>query len=177
VTDKPVVGFKCVSCKAHHAAEAVSVQTWYSFAITWAGVQRVLSVGAQEKRVHGPETFDVLLAHCVREQAEFGEPFTVVMITFARRDEIQSNDRRLWTESMKLMSDVLHSALRSVDVACEGEEGYLVLMPRTDVKEARAAMAHVGKRSADVLKIDPGMRCEVLDDEAVRLLRQGIAQP
>ena len=173
VNDKPAVGFKCVDCGAHHRPEAVPIKTWYSYALTSAGIQHLLAgetTAAHDLPQRGPTAFDLILEHAKREQREFKEPYQVAMITFTNQEKIERENHRLWAESMKLMTDALHSALREVDVVREEPQGFLVLMPRTDSNSAKRAMEFVQGRMTTILKIDPGFRYELLDTAGVRLL-------
>lgn len=169
-TDKPAVGFKCADCGAHHRPEAVPVKTWYSYALTATGVQRVLSGRSSDTHAPqgGPDAFELLLGHAQREQREFKAPYQVAVIRFANRDEVIRENPRLWTESMKLMVDVLHSALREVDVFREEPEGFLVLMPRTDKRGAHKAMTLVRKRMAEVLQAELVLEYRLLEDGDLR---------
>lgn len=69
--------------------------------------------------------------------------------------------------------DVLASALRSVDLPVREGEGFLVLLPRTDEAGAQVAMAQVAERARAVLSADLGLVWEVLDEVAIRRLREG----
>lgn len=173
VSDKPVVGFVCTDCGAHSSAEAVAVRAWHSYAPTAAGLQHVLAGAGRSALPGGPDAFDVLLGHCRRETQEFGTPFTVARLSFAHEEAIRAQDRRLWSESLGLMEDVLASALRSVDLPVRDGEGFLVLLPRTDEAGAQAAMAQVAERARAVLSADLGLVWEVLDEVAIRRLREG----
>jgi hypothetical protein len=90
---------------------------------------------------HGPSAFDVLLAQARSEHREFTSPFQVVAISFANRETILRENPRTWVESMKLVHDVLHSALREVDAVREEPDGFLVLLPRTAEKAPDSSWA------------------------------------
>jgi len=172
INDKPTVGFKCIDCGAHHDTEQVPIKTWYSYNLTSAGIQRILKGETVVSYVpqRGPDAFEVLLAQAQREHREFKEPYQIATITFATQKKIEEQSIRLWQESMKLMSDVLHSALREVDVVREEPDGFLVLMPRTDKGEAKCAMDLVKARMAAVLKVDLGLQYELVDTVGMRIL-------
>lgn len=172
VNDKPTVGFKCIDCGAHHDTEQVPVKTWYSYNLTSAGIQRILKgeSAASYAPQRGPDAFQVLLAQTQREHREFKTPYQIALITFANQKKIEGPSIRLWEESVKLMSDALHSALREVDVVREEPDGFLVLMPRTGRRDAKRAMDLVKARMAAVLKIDPGLQYELVDTVGVRIL-------
>lgn len=172
INDKPTVGFKCIECGAHHAAEQVAARTWYSYSLTPSAKTRILRGEALDSIPwgSGPSQFQILLEHTQREQRQFGVPYQVASITFAHRDEIEAGNFRLWEQSMLLMSDVLHSALREVDAVQEQPDGFLVLMPRTDPKSATRAMELIVGRMKAVLKVDPGFQCALVDDAAALAL-------
>ncbi|HEY5795820.1 MAG TPA: hypothetical protein VIU82_12460 [Bosea sp. (in: a-proteobacteria)] len=170
INDKPNVGFKCIDCEAHSAADQVPARTWYTYSMTSAGMHRVL----HEKEAPGtsskpePDRFHILLEYAQREQREFGSLYQVARVTFANRKMIEAKDIRLWEQSMLLIRDVLHSALREVDAIREDHDGFLILMPRTDPAGAMRAMAQIASRAASVLKIDPGFDYSLLDGLTVR---------
>lgn len=170
INDKPNVGFKCIDCGAHSSADQVPVRTWYAYSMTSAGIHRILH--ERDAPVVSPEPepdrFHILLEYAQREELEFGSSYQVVRVTFANRKMIEANNIRLWEQSMLLMNDVLHSALRAVDAFREEPKGFLILMPRTDVAGARRAMAEIAGRMSSVLKIDPGLDYTILDGPALR---------
>jgi hypothetical protein len=165
INDKPTVGFKCIDCGAHHSPDQIPAKTWYSYRLTSAAMHRLLrgdDASAPPPGV-GPDSFQILLEHTLREQREFGSPYQVASITFAHRNVIAAQNIRLWQHSMLLMSDILRSALREVDAVRERPDGILVLMPRTDPDGARRAMEQIASRIASVLKIDPGFQYTLVD--------------
>lgn len=166
INDKPSVGFKCIACGAHHAPDQVPVKTWYSYNLTSAGQQRALQGkdGPGALLAAGPDGFQILLEQTRREYREFGSPYQVASITFAHRDLIEAENVRLWEQSLLLVGDALHSALRQVDAVREQPDGFLVLMPRTDPESAARAMAIISSRIKATLKIDPGFQYNLIDD-------------
>lgn len=170
INDKPSVGFKCVDCGAHHAPDQVAARTWYSYSLTAAGPRRVLQGkdGASALLGAGPDGFRILLEHTRKEHREFGSPYQVASITFAHRDLIEAENIRLWEQSLLLVGDALHSALREVDAVRAQADGFLVLMPRTGPEDAARAMEQVAARIKAVLKVDPGFQYVLIADMAAR---------
>lgn len=177
ISDKPVVGFKCIDCDAHHTADQVPVKTWYSYSLTSSGANRLLRGEPISPHASGdgPDRFRILLEHTQREQREFGVPYQVASISFTQRGAIEAQNVRLWEQSLLLMSDALHSALREVDAVQERPDGFLVLMPRTDPDGAKRAMDLIVGRMKAILKVDPGFQCALLNDATVRELRDQAA--
>lgn len=169
ITDKPNVGFKCIDCGAHSVPNQVHARTWYAYNMTSAGVRRILR---EEEASAAPEPqsdrFRILLEYAQQEEREFGSVYQVARITFANRAMVEAQSMRLWEQSMLLMRDVLHSALREVDAVREERDGFLILMPRTDAAGARRAMTQIASRMSSVLKIDPGLDYELLDAPSLR---------
>ena len=166
INDKPSVGFKCIACGAHHSPDRVPVRTWYSYSLTSAGQQRALQGkdGPGALLAAGPDGFQILLEQTRREYREFGSPYQVASITFAHRDLIEAENVRLWEQSLLLVWDALHSALRQVDAVREQPDGFLVLMPRTDPESAARAMEIISSRIKATLRIDPGCQYRLIDD-------------
>lgn len=169
INDKPAVGFKCMDCGAHHAPDQVPARTWYSYSLTAAGQRRLLYGADSAGLPAGPgaDRFRLLLEHTRKEQREFGSPFQVANISFANRDAIAAQDLQLWEQSMQLVGDALHSALREVDAVREHAEGFLILMPRTGPHDAARALQQASARICDVLKVDPGFRFTLIEDVAI----------
>lgn len=176
INDKPNVGFKCIDCGAQATPDQVPARTWYAYEMTSAGLRRILhetaAPAAAEPRV---DRFQILLEYAQQEEREFGSAYQVARVTFANRAMIEGQNLRLWEQSMLLMGDVLHSALREVDVVREEPDGFLVLMPRTDAAGAMRAMAQIAGRMSSVLKIDPGFDYTLLDAGSVRRVHQQAA--
>lgn len=176
ITDKPNVGFKCIDCGAHSVPDQVHARTWYAYNMTSAGVRRILR---EEEASAAPEPqsdrFRILLEYAQQEEREFASVYQVVRITFANRAMVEAQSMRLWEQSMLLMRDVLHSALREVDAVREERDGFLILMPRTDAAGARRAMTQIASRMSSVLKIDPGLDYELLDAPSLRSVRDRAA--
>jgi hypothetical protein len=177
INDKPIVGFKCIDCGAHHSPDQVPAKAWYSYSLTSLAMNRILRGEASPALLSGmgPDQFQILLEHTQREQREFGFPYQVASITFAHRDAIEAENIRLWKQSMLLMNDALHSALREVDAVQEQPNGFLVLMPRTDPDSAVRAMEMIVNRMRTILKVDPGFQCALVDDVTARNLRNQAA--
>lgn len=177
ISDKPAVGFKCIDCGAHHAPDQVPARTWYSYSLSAAGQRRVMSGGGDGNLLAslGPDRFQLLLDHTRKEQREFGSPYQVAHVTFANRSAVEAQNLRLWEQSMQLVGDALHSALREVDAVREHADGFLILMPRTGPHDAARALQLASSRIRSILKIDPGFRFTLVDDLALERLcsRQG----
>jgi hypothetical protein len=173
INDKPNVGFKCIDCGAHSAPDQVPARNWYAYALTSAGTQRILHEQDVPESSPGlePDRFQILLEYAQREQREFGSLYQVAHVTFAKQAMIEAKDIRLWEQSKLLMSDVLQSALREVDAFREERDGFLILLPRTDVAGAMHAMAQIASRISAVLKTDPGFDYTFLDGPSVRSIR------
>lgn len=170
VNDKPSVGFKCIDCGAHHSPDQVPARTWYSYSLTAAAPRRLLHGKDGPGTLLGacPDRFQILLEHAWKEQREFGSPYQLASITFAHRDLIEADNIRLWEQSMLLVSDALHSALREVDVVRAQPNGFLVLMPRTDMENAVRTMEMIFSRIKAILKVDAGFKYTLVDDDKVR---------
>lgn len=177
INDKPAVGFKCVDCGAHHAPDQVPARTWYSYSLTAAGQRRVLQGADGGNLLAGSshDRFQLLLEHTRKERREFGSPYQVANVTFANRGAIEAQNLRLWEQSMQLVGDALHSALREVDAVRPHADGFLILMPRTDPHDAARALQLASARIRSVLKVDPGFRFALVDEVAIEGLcnRQG----
>jgi hypothetical protein len=173
INDKPAVGFKCIDCGAHHAPDQVPARTWYAYSLTAVGQRRVLRGAADESLPAQPglDRFQLLLDHTRKEQREFGSPYQVANVTFTNRELIAEQDLRLWEQSLQLVGDTLHSALREVDAVREHGEGFLILMPRTGPHDAARALQLVAGRIRSVLKVDPGFRFTLVDDVVLEGLR------
>lgn len=164
INDKPSVGFKCINCGMHSKSDQVPARTWYRYNMTAAGLQNIL----QEREVLSSSSafktdkFRILLDYAQREQREFGSLYQVVHANFANRSQIESENARLWQQSLLLAIDVLQSTLREVDAFREEDGGFLILMPRTDAAGAQRTMARLAVRLASVLKVDLGLTYSLL---------------
>lgn len=177
INDKPNVGFKCIDCGTHSAPDQVPARTWYVYHMTAAGTHRIMHERDADSALPAPvsDTFQILLGYARREQREFGSPYQVVSVAFARKAEIEAQNIRLWEQSMLLMSDVLRGVLREVDAFREERDGFLVLLPRTDEADARRVMEQIARRALAVLKIDPGLEYRFVDEGPARSLQEQAA--
>lgn len=164
INDRPSVGFKCISCGAHSKPEQVPARTWYTYSMTAAGLQNILQENESLASPASPEAdrFRILLEYAQREQREFGSLYQVAHVTFANRLQIEAENTRLWEQSVLLVLDVLQSTLREVDAFREEVDGFLILMPRSDVAGAQRTMARLTARLAAVLRVDLGLSYSLL---------------
>jgi hypothetical protein len=110
------------------------------------------------------------LGQAIREAEHLDSPFTVLQMEFCAADRIRREDRRLWTETLKLAGDVVANAMRPVDVMLSTENSILVLMPHLSPAETAPFGAQIAQEMRRVLRADPGTEIELLDLEAVHRL-------
>jgi hypothetical protein len=173
VSDLAVVGFKCIDCGAHHDTEQVPRKDYYSFRLTSLAIQYLVKGVSPKPNAHGGlDVFSVLLEQSIRQNREFKTAFAVVHLCFINGAAIRARNLRLWDMTLNLIHDVLHSALRATDAFHQvDEDNFLVLLPHADRAAATEHVRFIAKRLGTVLKVDPGLRCDVLDPIRIRALR------
>jgi hypothetical protein len=173
VSDLAVVGFKCIDCGAHHDTEQVPRKDYYSFRLTSLAIQRLVKGVSANSNAHSRlDVFSVLLEQSIRQNREFKTAFEVVHLCFVNGGAIRNRNLRLWDMTLNLIQDVLHSALRATDAFHQvDEDNFLVLMTHADRAAATEYVRFIANRLNAVLKVDPGLRYDVLDPVRVRALR------
>lgn len=174
--DQPGVGFRCMDCGAHCQSDQVPFTDWYSFRLTPLAIQCLLQglLPREFSRHAGPDAFQLILEHAIREHREFNTPYRVVRLSFPDAQAIKAKDVRLWHLTLNLLHDVLHSALREVDVVRqETDEEFLVLLPRADDNSAAKAIDDVRSRAKAVVKVDLTLHHSFIDPVSLRTLRSG----
>jgi GGDEF domain-containing protein len=149
---------------------------WYSFRLTPLAIQCLLQglLPREFSRHAGPDAFQLILEHAIREHREFNTPYRVVRLSFPDAQAIKAKDVRLWHLTLNLLHDVLHSALREVDVVRqETDEEFLVLLPRADDDSAAKAIDDVRSRAKAVVKVDLTLHHSFIDPVSLRTLRSG----
>ena len=169
--DGAAVGFVCLACGRHHDTERMTTRDSYSYQITSKGVRCLLDGSIGRNLIEANSNrFGILLDFASREQTAFGEPFHIARLKFTEADRIRGYSARLWNQLRQLVDDGLHSAIRDVDAITELDDGALILLPRTTQAEALLAVSHIRQRLSEILRVDPGINCELLPPSEIRQL-------
>lgn len=97
--------------------------------------------------LYPPESFKILLDHEVNRSRRYGDPLTLLHLTF----EANPADSRTQHSAEVFTINVLNLRLRNTDIPCKKDHEFLVLMPSTDEQGGRMACERLEK----LFQIDP----------------------
>src|SRR5688572_26733492 len=89
----------------------------------------------QNIELYPPESFNILLDHEVNRSRRYGNPLTLLDLSF----ETDPNDPQNLRSAEVYTMNVLNLRLRDTDIPCKKGNEFLVLMPATDERGARIA--------------------------------------
>ena len=91
--------------------------------------------------LYPPESFNILLDHEVNRSRRYGNPLTLLELSF----ETDPNDPQNLHSAEVYTMNVLNLRLRETDIPCKKGNEFLVLMPATDERGARIACERLEK--------------------------------
>lgn len=91
--------------------------------------------------LYPPESFNILLDHEVNRSRRYGEPLTLLELTF----ETHPDDAQTQHSAEVFTINVLNLRLRDTDIPCKKGNEFLVLMPSTDEQGGRIACGRLEK--------------------------------
>jgi len=91
--------------------------------------------------LYPPESFTTLLDHEVNRSRRYGEPLTLLDLTF----ETKPADPETQHSAEVFTINLLNLRLRNTDIPCKKENEFLVLMPSTDEQGGRIACERLEK--------------------------------
>jgi len=94
-----------------------------------------------EIELYPPESFNTLLNHEVNRSRRYGNPLTLIDLTF----EADPTDSQTLQSAEAFTINVLNLRLRDTDIPCKKENEFLVLMPATDEQGGRSACERLEK--------------------------------
>jgi predicted signal transduction protein with EAL and GGDEF domain len=97
--------------------------------------------------LYPPETFKILLDHEVNRSRRYGDPLTLLHLTF----ETNPADQQTAHSAEVFTINVLNLRLRDTDIPCKQDNEFLVLMPSTDEQGGRLACERLEK----LFHVDP----------------------
>ncbi|MER2269306.1 TackOD1 domain-containing metal-binding protein [Methylobacterium oxalidis] len=170
--DSTAVGFVCIHCAAKHDAAQMPARNHHSYAMTPSGLRQVLNGHVENDPTSNTNAtvFDVMLHGAIQQQASLKTPFQVLDVRFGDVDMQQRGNPRLWSETHKLALDVMNSSMRDVDIISVEGTGFKVLMPQIDQRSALKFAKHIKSRIAEVLILDPDLKCSLLTADQVAAL-------
>jgi predicted signal transduction protein with EAL and GGDEF domain len=97
--------------------------------------------------LYPPESFKILLEHEVNRSRRYGDPLTLLDLTF----ETSPTDSQTLHSAEVFTMNVLNLRLRDTDISCKKDNEFLVLMPSTDEQGGRMACERLEK----LFQVDP----------------------
>ena len=91
--------------------------------------------------LYPPESFNILLDYEVNRSRRYGEPLTLLDLTF----ETNPEDAQTQHSAEVFTINVLNLRLRDTDIPCKKSTEFLVLMPSTDEQGGRIACERLEK--------------------------------
>lgn len=91
--------------------------------------------------LYPPESFQILLEHEVKRSRRYGNPLTLLDVTF----EADPADLQTLHSAEVFTINVLNLRLRDTDIPCKKDSEFLVLMPSTDEQGGRTACERLEK--------------------------------
>jgi hypothetical protein len=101
----------------------------------------------QNIELYPPESFNILLDHEVNRSRRYGDPLTLLDLTF----ETNPDDAQTLHSAEVFTINVLNLRLRDTDIPCKKGNEFLVLMPSTDEQGGRIACQRLEK----LINIEP----------------------
>jgi hypothetical protein len=95
----------------------------------------------QNIELYPPESFNILLDHEVNRSRRYGDPLTLLDLTF----ETNPEDSQTQHSAEVFTINVLNLRLRDTDIPCKKGNEFLVLMPSTDEDGGRMACQRLEK--------------------------------
>jgi hypothetical protein len=95
----------------------------------------------QNIELYPPESFNILLDHEVNRSRRYGDPLTLLDLTF----ETNPEDSQTQHSAEVFTINVLNLRLRDTDIPCKKGNEFLVLMPSTDEQGGRMACQRLEK--------------------------------
>jgi hypothetical protein len=97
--------------------------------------------------LYPPESFKILLEHEVNRSRRYGDPLTLLHLTF----ETSPADPQTLHSAEVFTINILNLRLRDTDIPCKQDNEFLVLMPSTDEEGGRTACERLEK----LFQVDP----------------------
>jgi len=99
------------------------------------------NVSEHDIELYPPESFKTLLDHEVNRSRRYGQPLTLLDLTF----ETKPADPQAQHSAEVFTINVLNLRLRDTDIPCKKDKEFLVLMPSTDEQGGRIACERLEK--------------------------------
>lgn len=167
VDGEPAIGFRCVDCGAHHDAEAVPTNDWFSYTMTPAGkafLARGAIAPAQAASPPGRDALRLLIRQGLALRAHATRAMSLVEITFAGEGAVTRTDgERFRQRARALAVETIRGELRDIDFAAEIDDAIVIHMPETAPADAMAMANRLLARVGERVAADLGPRARAVD--------------
>lgn len=172
-TSDPTVGFVCLDCSIHSAADAVRTRDVYCYRVAERALAFLESgralLGHRQRALRFAELpleLIVALNGALKRHETDGRPFALLDISYRNRRAVESeHGARQFDRSRALLVETLRQILRKDDRVVPGREYDFALLEGVAPEEAREAAASLVEEASQPLQLDLGVAIDVFGPE------------